>query len=355
MSRRLALVGCVVLASGVALGCSVIGDPGGTPDGLPHGGSGVFRLLSIEETGIVGSLPGRAMALRGVAIESAMRAGDHLFYTHQDLVDEEATPPDDHPEQEVYQPAFGPREIHRAALRDEGVGAFDAGPRILAASEPWEGAAVFDPWAIALPGGGALLYYAAEGGIGVARAPSLDGAFTREPGPVLGPDGGAAPRRPTVVVGPDDAFWMYFDAGDGIGVARSEDGLSFTRVDGLTVEGEDETDDSGELRLANPGAVRVETRAGRVLVRLYVESVRDDGTRLAYLLGSEDGLAFDRFPRPVMEQGDVRFPAPYLVDDRVTFLYANLPFVSRGFQTRAVTVAVAPAGESFAPPVDESM
>ena len=77
--------------------------------------------------------------------------------------------------------------------------------------------------------------------------------------------------------------------------------------------------------------------------------MRDDGSRLIYLLASEDGETFDRFPRPVMDQTDVRHPAPYLVDERVTFLYTNFPFTSGGFQTRAVTVAVAPAGERFDP------
>lgn len=344
------LLGTCVLA----LGCSAIGDPGSMPDGLPHGGTGQFRLLDSEETGIVGSLPGRAMALRGIAIESAMRGGDFLFYTHQAQIDEPPTPPPTHGADEIYRPAFEPRSIHRGGLREEGTGAFDSGPEVLAASASWEDGEVFDPWVFVDDDGTALLYYAGRGGIGVAIAPAVDGSFARQPGPIVGPDAdGLVPRRPSVIRGPDDALWMYFDDGRDIGVARSEDGVRFDVMEGLTIEGSDETE-SIEARRANPGAVRVETRADRVLVRVYFESRRLDGTRFAYVMGSEDGLTFTRFPRPAMPQADVRFPAPYLVDDVVTFLYSNFPFVSVGYQTRAVTVAVAPAGTDFRPP-DETM
>lgn len=331
----------IAALAGLTLSCSAIGDPGGMPDGLPHGGTGQFRLLDAEESGISG-LPGIALFVRNVAIESAMRADGFLFHTHQARVDEPPTPPDDYPENEVFQDAFGLRSIYRAPRFEEGTGAFAAGAQVLAASEAWEGEEVFDPWVLVEDDGTARLYYAAAGGIGVATASSVDGAFTKEPGPIV--DSG---RRPTVVRGPDDAYWMYYDTGDGIAAARSEDGVSFAAMS-FGVTGPDDVDDSREVRLASPGAARVDTRGGRTIIRLYAESVRDDGSHLVYLLGSEDGESFDRFPRPVIDQPDVRHPAPHIVDDRVTFLYANFPNVAGGFQTRAVTVSVAPAGESFA-------
>jgi hypothetical protein len=352
--KRAATWTLVTLAS--LAGCSAIGDPGGSPDGLPHGGTGQFRLLDQEETGIVGSLPGRAVVLRG-AVGSAMRVESSLFYAGAAQVDEPPTPPEDHPPNEVFDPAFGPYRIHRGALREEGTGAFDAGPVVLEASEAWEGEDLFDPWVVVDEDGGARLYYAAAGGVGLATADSLEGTFQKQPGPVLAEVDGATPRRPSVVRAPGGGFLMYFDLGasrgvGALGVARSSDGVRF-EVQPLEVLGEDAVEAPFELARSNPGAVRVETVTGRVLIRVYYESLRDDGGRLFYMMASEDGLTFDRFPRPVLELPDARLPAPYLVDDRVTFLYANLPFVNRGFQTRGVVVSVAPRDQRFDPPEED--
>ncbi len=342
-----------LLLSLLSLGCSTIGDPGGAPDGLPHGGTGAFRLLDAEEVGIVGSLPGRAMVLRD-AVEGAMPAGGFLFYATAPLLDEPPMLPADHPPSDIYWPAFEPRRIHRGASREEGFGAFDAGDEVLTATERWEGAEVYDPWVTIDADGTARLYYAAEQGIGVAEARSVDGVFTRvSPGPIVTDATAGSPRHPSVVRGPDEAWWMYYDAGDEIRAARSTDGRSFTPLGPITLSGDDEGD-GVERSFRHAGAVRIETRADRVLIRLYVESVREgviEG-QLAHtirLIASEDGLAFTRYPQPLMEQTDVRYPAPLQVDDRVTLLYANLPFSGGPFLTRAVVVAVGPSGQRFAP------
>ncbi len=340
MTRRLAPLLALVGA------CSTIGDPGGMPEGLPHGGTGAFRLLDGNEVGIVGSLPGRAMVLRD-AIEGAHPADGYLFYATARVLDEPPPLPDDQPPGDIFWPAFEPRRIHRGELREEGVGGYAAGPEVLAASEPWEGGEVFDPWVV-VDGGTARLYYAAAGGIGLAEAPSAGGTFTKVPGPIL--DDG---RRPSVIRGVDGALWMYFERGGAIHAARSDDGRAFTAMGPISLSGMDEGD-GDELRVASPGAVRVDTRGDRSLVRLYFESVRDgvvEGAEahLFYVAGSEDGVAFTRHPLPVMEQTDVRFPSPVLVDDRVTLLYGNLPFFGGAYLTRAVVVAVGPGGHRFAP------
>jgi len=350
-------VAVIVALAALALcdvACSSIGDPGGTPDGLPHGGTGQFRMLQRDETGISGPLAGRAIVLIDIAVESAMPAGGHLFYAQAPLLDEPPELPEDHPPGEVFWEAFGPRTIHRGAAREEGTGAYDYGPEVLAATEGWEGDEVFDPWAVVDDDGTARLYYAAAGGIGVAEASSVDGTFSRAAGPIVAPEdaGGEPPRRPTVVRGVDGAWWMYFSAGGSLFAARSEDGVGFEVLDGLSfehTEGESDEGASPEVAMIHPGAVRVETRAERALIRVYFESVREDGSHTTYVAGSEDGLAFVRHPRAVMEQTDVRFPAPLLLDERVTLLYESLPFFGGAYQTRAVAVAVSPAGDSFVP------
>ncbi len=327
--------------------CSTIGDPGGMPEGLPHGGTGAFRLLDTEETGIIASIPGWALVTRD-AMESACPAGGLLFYATAPELETPPMLPMDHPANEIYWPAFEPRRIHRGPTWTEGLGGFVAGPEVLAASEAWEGGEVFDPWVV-VDGDVARLYYAAAGGIGLAEAPSVEGAFTKVGGAPVVEDA----RRPSVIRGIDGAWWMYFERSGAIHAARSEDGRAFVAMGPITLRGED-AGEGTEVRVASPGAARVETAAERVLVRLYFESVRDGITEeqeahVFYVAGSTDGLVFERHPIPLLEQTDVRFPSPLLLDDRVTLLYGNLPYFGGGFLTRAVVVAVGPGGHRFAP------
>lgn len=347
MKRRSTLL---VLA--LSLGCSAIGDPGGYPDAYPHGGTGVFRPLGAMEIGIA---DGRAIVTQRSAVDAMSVAEGHLFYVVAPLVEMPPEVPAEHPRNEVYWPAFRARSIYRAAPRDNP--GFAAGSQVLAASASWEGAEVFDPWVV-VDGATARLYYAAEGGIGLAEASGVDGAFQRVgDGPILDASHAVrgVPRRPSVVRGPDGAFFLYYDAGGAIGVARSEDGRSFTQLDGdpatpeidpLVLDGED-IRTSPELAVAAPGAVAVDTIVGRRLVRLYFESHREDGTILAYVAGSADGVTFERYSVPVHAQTDVRFPAPVVLDQRVTLLYTNGPATSGGFQTRGIYASVSPASTTF--------
>lgn len=349
MRRLLALF--ALLAATPA--CSTLGEQGSFPDAYPHGGTGQFRALESDEVGI---FDGRALALQGVAMDAAMVADGYLFYASARLLETPPEVPMDQPMNEVFWPAFEPRAIHRADPR-ENLG-FASGPVVFSASASWEGAEVFDPWVVVDDDGSARMYYAAEGGIGVAEAPSVDGAFTRVgDAPILGPDDAVsgAPRRPSVVRGIDGAWWMYFDAGGAIGIARSTDGVAFARIDGdastaaidpLILTGQDDRE-SPEIAIGSPGAAAVDTVVGRRLIRIYYESRREDGTVLPYVAGSADGVTFERHEIPVMDSTDVRFPAPVLVDDRTTLLYWNGPLTSSGRQTRALRASVSPASVHF--------
>jgi hypothetical protein len=340
--------------------CSAIGDPGSMAEGLPHGGTGQFRPLEMDEIG--GISGGRAIIVVRHAFDSAMVADGRLFYTMAPERQEPPVPPDDHPQSEVFWDAFGPRAIYRADPRDNP--AFAAGPLIFEASEVWEGGEVFDPWVVIDEDGTARLYYAAEGGIGLAQASAADGAFARVgTGPILGADAApnGAPRHPSVVRGPDGAWWMYYDAGGAIMIARSDDGISFARIDAdestpaidpIAITGVD-LREPPEISIGMPGAVTVETPAGRRIVRLYYESRRAEELEQVYVAGSEDGVHFERHEVPVSDNDDLRFPAPVALDARVTLLYANTVALTGGLQTRSVVVAVTPASVSFAPPEEE--
>ena len=347
MTRGLLLV----LAIGALPACSTIGDPGGMPRIQPHGGTGQFRLLENGETGISGN-PGRALALSRTVFQSGMAADARLFYASGRLLDMPPMLPVDFPENEVFFDAFEPLEIHRGEAREEGTGAFAFGPTVLSATEAWEGASLFDPWVFVDEDGTARLYYAAEAGIGLAEASSIDGTFAKiGSGPVLDATAAArgAPRRPSVIRGTDDAIWMYYDAGGEIRAARSDDGQSFTPMGPIVLVGEDEGI-SEETSIANPGALRVELNTGRTLIRLYFESIRDDGAHDIYVAGSEDGLAFERFVREVIDHDDTRFPSPLAIDRQTTFMYASHAAGAGEYETRSMVVSASPRTARFDPP-----
>lgn len=109
---------------------------------------------------------------------------------------------------------------------------------VLEADQPWEGGLMAAP-AVLRAGGEILLYYAGAGGIGLAK--SADGmTFTKVQGPVLTPDPsgwehGAVPASPGVVELDDGTFRMFYEVAvaigeDAIGEASSPDGVSWTRL-----------------------------------------------------------------------------------------------------------------------------
>jgi hypothetical protein len=107
---------------------------------------------------------------------------------------------------------------------------------VLAADQAWEGADLTGPSAVRV-GAQLRLYYAGAGGVGLAL--SDDGiTFTKSgAAPVLAPDARAAwetttPHAPSVALMPDGSWRMLYGAGQSIGEATSPDGTSWTRVDG---------------------------------------------------------------------------------------------------------------------------
>lgn len=106
---------------------------------------------------------------------------------------------------------------------------------VLAPDAAWEGA-LSGP-ALLRFRGELWLFYAGREGIGVARSP--DGlTFRKEPGPVLPRDPApgswepAAPRAPSVYALPDGRLRMFYAAGGAIGEAESADGITWSRLGG---------------------------------------------------------------------------------------------------------------------------
>lgn len=341
----------------VASACSTIGSEGFERPDSPHAGTGPFRLLDAQETGLEGSPDGRALPRQGdMAIESPMVAGHRMFFATARLAEEDGMDAADLAPWEIDHSRFGPRRIFRAThVGDPQVG-YEAPTRVLEADASWEGDEVFDPWMVQLEDGSARLYYAAEGGIGVAEADSITGELRRVgDGPVLGAIDGVVPRRPSVVPGEEDGWLMYYQRGFGIELAESSDGLSFERVGpvSFTLERQPEPDDRApEIFKRAPSAVRVRTPTGRSVVRLYFQSVRQDVTATIDMAASLDGRRFERSGEPAFTGEAPASPAPLVLDSRVTLLYLTETFepsTPGDTQLRAVVGAVAPAAERIVP------
>jgi len=160
---------------------------------------------------------------------------------------------------------------------------FDRSPVVvLEPSATWEGQTIGAPSVVRV-GTEFFLYYAAEGGIGLAR--STDGeVFQRDPKaeqkPLFGADpksweAGAIPKSPGVLRLDDGSFRMFYEvSGKGIGEARSEDGLSWERVSdaailepSLVVDEENPPPDSAFV--GAPFPVLAKTAEGRPVLRVY--------------------------------------------------------------------------------------
>lgn len=395
----LAALGVSALASlastTLAPGCATLGGTAGEPEGLPHNGTGPFRDLDPDETN-VRSPRGAALAIGGVTIDSAMVASDgSLFYagamamarpmpdagmpqdagvpTDAGVVDDSGvvadaavpTTPDAGPAPATFAAPDWSAHAARSISRSAPVAAmgldhvtnspsFAAGSAVLSASQPWEGGYVSDPWALIRADGSVLLYYAAEGGIGVATGASVSGPFTGSASPVIAA-GASTPRRPSVIEtrllsGASHAFLMYYEDDGRILVAGSSDGLAWSAIGTVSLTPMPARDDrdGDEIEIGGPGAIVVTSPANRSFVRLYYESRRSNGNTLITLAAAPDGATFESFGRPVVEARDRRFPSAFEIDDRISFLYQWAPD-GLGTSQGTVFVGVAPAGLRLAP------
>ncbi len=382
----LAVAGVTTLAAmaGATLspGCATLGGTPGVPEGLPHNGTGPFRDLDPAETS-VRSPRGAAIAIAATTIDSAMVASDgSLFYASAmamarptpdagtedaGVSDDAGMPmmPDAGPAPASFAApdwtAHGPRSISRstpaAAMGLDFVTnapSFVAGTSVLTSSQAWEGGYVSDPWALVRADGSVLLYYAAEGGIGVATAASAAGPFTGSASPVIAA-GATTPRRPSVIetrllTGASHPFLMYYEDDGHILVAGSSDGLAWTPIGPLafTPMAARDDRDGDEIEIGGPGALVVTSPANRSFLRLYFESRRSNGNTLITLAASPDGATFEEFGRPVVEARDRRFPSAFEIDDRISFLYQWAPD-GLGTSQGTIFVGIAPAGLRLAP------
>ncbi|WP_437683251.1 hypothetical protein [Sorangium sp. So ce131] len=360
------LVSCATLPSD--------GDEGS----LPNAGAGPFREIAQAELG-------------GARVAPYVMDDDDHFVRDVSVVDLDGDPstlaaagffaatlrPEGAPEDAPPDPLAPPNAIVRHDAAD-GRSFTRAAATVLAPELDWEGGTVAAPSALRV-GGEIWLYYAAAGGVGLARSADDGVTFAREPAPVLAPlapdragwERGAIPGSPGVVHLPDGSFRMFYEvAGDGgasaIGEARSDDGVVWERVgDGAALapaprpgagagapDGDGEPFDSAAV--SDPAPALAVSATGRPILRVYYAG-RDGAGRSAIGLVARVGYdgPLQRAAAPVFGASSPLAPRAPAVVVHPGF---SLLFVTQAAGARedqgypAVAAGVAPADAALPRP-----
>lgn len=362
-ARRRVLRGLLAACSLASSACATLPEAGGGDTDLPNAGAGPFRALREGELGNARSAPRALFDDDTFPRDPAVidRDGDPATF---DVAGYFAAVPEGSP------PSSPTRSIVRYGALD--ARSFDrSADVVLEPAEPWEGDFIGSPSALRFQGE-IWLYYAAAGGIGLAR--SSDGVvFTREPGPVLAPDAGgweqgAAPRSPGVVLLWDGSLRMFYEVpgepGEGsvtpkngrIGEARSDDGITWTRVGGgpalEAAQGDGAADAYDGASVGSPFPVAVLSATGERVLRIYYSAV-SQSDRVSIGLAARFGPdgALERANSPVFGAGTSLEPREPCV---VLFNEFSLLFATQradtGEEDLAVAAGVAPATAPLPPP-----
>jgi len=234
----------------------------------------------------------------------------------------------------------------------------DPSAPILEPELPWEGDVVAAPSAHRV-GDEIWLFYAAAGGIGLAR--SQDGVdFERERAPVLEADetssweSGLAPGNPALLRVGDDDWRLFYSVNGCIGEARSEGTPSFLRATANPVLEPDPTDATAfdAEAVGDPHAMLVDTAEGRTVTRVYYAALDHAGNRaieLAARFGTTGPL--QRAFAPVLTT--TRNPhSPWVLrfNDLALLFVTQQAGVTDALEYPAVAVAVAPPTVSLSLP-----
>jgi hypothetical protein len=346
--------------------CATIPEPGGGGENLPNAGAGPFRpLVRTDEVNELGNLRSAPNALDD----------DQSFARDPAVLDLDGDPRTfgvaGYVAVAVAQGGEDPKKDDptRAILRFTAVDgrSFDrSSETVLVPEAAWEGGVIGQP-AVIQVGGEVFLYYAAAGGIGLAKSP--DGrSFTREPEPVLAPSAasweqGAVPSSPGVVRLPDGTFRMFYEVAraedrSAIGEASSPDGRVWTRLGAAPALEPRGLGDGGEepydaVSVGAPFPLLATSAEGRSILRLYYGARARTGPRVVALAAryGDDG-PFSRADSPVFGTGKPLGPTEPCV---VAFEGFSLLFVtqqaSNTLARPAVAVGLAPATAAL-PPAD---
>ncbi len=346
----------------VVAACATTGAAGEGDKNLPSSGVGPFRKLDVDE--VKGIAPFVLDDLPSQYREpAALQDGDETLLF--------AVAARDGRDVIVRTRALDGRTFYGTSAQ------FGAKPRVvLEPDAPWEGGALSGPAVVRAPSGEVLLYYAAAGGIGVAR--STDGGVTFRKdaaNPILARLAGLARdassawettelRGPSVYVLPDGRFRLLYASGVAIGEAESADGVRFTRLQPSPVLGPAPAPAPGSLlpnekppfdtaSVADPCAAPRMTPAGRLQIRVLYTGRNEAGAStigLAARYGTDGPL--ERQPVAVYAVGQKEVAPAFVERSEGSFLYVEQERRDGSRAYRAIAGAFAPGNVRLPPPED---
>jgi hypothetical protein len=362
MARRTALLLAIAALLPALSSCATIPEDAGGKENLPNAGFGPFRPLTTEELGNSRSGPNAldddsnyARDVAVIDLDGDPKTFDVNGYVAAAVEENGEDPEPDAPTRVILRyGAIDGRSFDRAR------------EPVLLADQAWEGGVLAGPAALRV-GSEIHLYYAAEGGIGLARGDGV--IFVKETGPVLAPEftnweKGRVPKSPGVVELSDGSLRMFYeiaisDEESVIGEARSDDGVTWTRVGSdpaLTPQTGFEGD-AGDApydarSVGSPFPILATSADDRPILRVYY-AARDGTGRLTI------GLAARYGDEPLQRAVGPVFGSEKPVDARepcvIEFEGFSLLFATQKANNTAkhgaIAVGVAPATAKLPPPM----
>jgi hypothetical protein len=225
--------------------------------------------------------------------------------------------------------------------------------QVLASDQSWESPDLAHPSVLAVAGG-VWLYYTSNGSVGLAK--SADGlAFTKVSAPVLAADASGPIASASVAMLPDGSFDMMLAVSGAIFEATSADGVAWQRAAGpiLSASGDSSTFDA--LAVSDPYLSPRTTAANRLQMRvLYTGHAQGDAgevTAIGFAARYGTSGPLVRADGPVFSNGKNE-SAPSLLDVVIaspdagtidgTLLYVEQDQTSNGKSYRAIAAGFAP-------------
>lgn len=221
---------------------------------------------------------------------------------------------------------------------------------ILRSSLAWEGDHLASP-SVVERGGERWVYYASEGGVGLARR--VGGSWEKNQEPVLSVRGANAwetsvPSGVDAVVLADNSVRLFYSVGSSVGEASSTDGVHFTRVAEPVFSSSSNGIDAGGVADVS---VDVHSTAGdRLLFTMLYTATDRAGTSSIGVAGRFGGSgAFERRESAVYAVGKGERAPTSVARGDLTFLYVTQT-VDGSKAYPAVAAAVAPADRTLGSP-----
>jgi hypothetical protein len=343
--------------------CATIPEPGGGGENLPSAGAGPFRALVQAELGNLRVAPNAldtdAFARDPSVVDLDGDPGTLAVagYFGAAVAQGDTKPVATDPTRAILRfGALDGRSFDRAA------------EVVLEPTEAWEGGVLGQPSALLHDDGETWLYYAAAGGIGLAK--SGDGhTFTRVAGPILGPaasgwEASGIPASPGVVRLPDGSFRLFYEVTiakdvQAIGEASSSDGVTWTRLGTAPAlapsaprAGVDQPYDDASV--GSPFPVLATSGDGRAILRVYYGASDQLGSAVIGLAArylDAPSAKLQRATAPVFGTTKPLSPREpcVLAFPGFTLLFATEKSASNAAHP-AVAVAAAPALAALPPP-----